>query len=123
MFSGRYFIMAKAAKPQKKKVEPSNGIKKQYLKSGICRVTFKLPVDAAQGAKKVTIVGDFNEWNKAATPCKKQKNGDFTVTLGLKTGREYRFRYFLDGTRWENDWNADKYSPNPHGTEDSVVVV
>jgi 1,4-alpha-glucan branching enzyme len=69
----------------------------------------------------VTIVGDFNNWDKEATPMKKLKNGDFTITLGLASGREYRFRYLIDGKIWENDWCADKYVKNPYGAEDSVV--
>jgi len=33
------------------------------------------------------------------------------------------FRYLVDGERWENDWAADAYVPNPFGGEDSVVEV
>ncbi len=100
------------------------GIKKQYIKSGLlCRVSFRLPKEAAQDAKKVTIVGDFNDWNTEATPMKKVKNGDFNVTLELNAGRAYCFRYLIDGTRWENDWCADRYEQNPYGGENSIVDV
>jgi hypothetical protein len=100
------------------------GFKKEYLNSHPeCNVTFRLPSDAAPEAKKVTIVGDFNYWDMEATPMKKAINGDFTVTLELGTGKEYRFRYLIDGKRWENDWRADKYMKNPYGTDDSVVCV
>ncbi len=34
-----------------------------------------------------------------------------------------RFRYLLDGERWENDWAADGYVPNPFGSEDSLLEV
>jgi hypothetical protein len=54
---------------------------------------------------------------------KRLKNGGFTATVTLESNKEYHFRYFLDGDRWENDWNADKYVPNSHGSDDSVVVV
>jgi len=37
-------------------------------------------------------------------------------------GREYAFRYRVDGERWENDPGADKYVPNPFGSDNSVVV-
>ena len=47
---------------------------------------------------------------------------DFTVTLELETGRSYRFRYIIDGWKYENDWYADRYEPNPYGGEDSVVA-
>lgn len=98
------------------------GIKKQYLMSGLlCRVSFRLPKEAAPDAKKVTIVGDFNDWNSEATPMKKVKNGDFNVTLELNAGRAYSFRYLIDGNRWENDWHADRYEQNPYEGENSVL--
>lgn len=74
-------------------------------------------------AKTVILVGEFNNWDEESTPMQRQKNGDFMTVLELETGREYHFRYCLDGTKWENDWYADKYEPNPFGGYDSVVVV
>jgi 1,4-alpha-glucan branching enzyme len=104
--------------------EPAMSLKKQYLKKNTsCKVTFSFPREAAGSAAQVSLVGDFNGWNKDAIPMKKLKNGGFTATLTLQANKEYHFRYFLDGERWENDWNADKYVPNRHGSDDSVVVV
>lgn len=114
---------------KKKQVKPlkepaTGGIRKQYLKSkSECRVTFRLPKDAAQEAGSASIVGDFNNWSINEAPMKKLKNGDFTITLSLPCDREYRFRYLINGNRWENDWFADKYLPNCYGCDDSVVVV
>jgi hypothetical protein len=54
---------------------------------------------------------------------KRRKDGSFSLTVSLPTGRHYRFRYFVDGKRWENDFAADDYSPNPFGSDDSVVKV
>ena len=101
------------------------GIKKKYLKSdSICKVTFRLPKEAVHEAKSITIVGDFNNWSETDTPLKKLKNGTFTVTIDLQRDREYQYRYLIDSTRWENDWNADKYISAPYGdSENSVVVV
>ena len=47
--------------------------------------------------------------------------GGFSVTVGLDAGRAYRFRYLLDGQRWDNDWAADAYQANDFGGDDSVV--
>lgn len=100
------------------------GIRKQYLKSnGSCKVTFRLPKEAAQGARSVTIAGDFNDWDATKTPLKRLKNGEFKLTMELPRDREYRFKYLIDSERWENDWHADKYVPNSFGNEDSVVIV
>ena len=107
-----------------KPLKEINGIKKEYLNSdSSCRVTFRLPKEAAGAAKRVTIVGDFSNWEKDGIPMKRLKNGDFSTTLELLSEREYRFRYLIDGRRWENDWCADNYKPNPFGCDDSVVIV
>jgi 1,4-alpha-glucan branching enzyme len=99
-------------------------LRKQYRKTGeLCTVTFSLPKAGVASARAVNIVGDFNGWNRAASPMKKQRNGSFSASVSLPCGREYQFRYLLDGERWENDWKADKYVPNEHGSENSVVVV
>lgn len=96
-------------------------LKKSYTKgSKTCRVTFKLPEDVK--AKKAHLVGDFNDWDKQSHPMRKLKKGDFSLTISLDPGK-YRFRYWLDGERWENDWEADAYLPNSFGSEDSVVEV
>jgi 1,4-alpha-glucan branching enzyme len=100
------------------------GIKKQYLKSrNACKVTFKLSRIATPQADKVCIAGEFNNWNTRATPMKKLKSGDFSITLELEPGREYQFRYLIDDARWENDWNADAYVRNPYGYCDNSVVL
>jgi hypothetical protein len=99
-----------------------HGIKKAHIMTrNICKVTFRLPGEAASKAATVTVVGDFNDWNREVTPLEKLGNGDFAVTVELEAGKEYRFRYLIDGQRWENDWHADKYVEGPYGAEDSVV--
>jgi 1,4-alpha-glucan branching enzyme len=97
-------------------------MKKRYLKSKpVCKVTFELPV---KSAKKVCVVGEFNQWDTASTPMKKRKNGTYAVTLELEKDREYQFRYLIDGEKWANDSNADGYVTTPYGDgENSVVMV
>jgi len=95
-------------------------LKKQYLKSKpICKVTFYTP--AAIEAESVYLVGDFNDWDESETPMKQLKDGRFSVTLSLDTGQEYQFRYLIDKSEWHNDWEADKYVPNPFSGDNSVV--
>jgi hypothetical protein len=100
------------------------GIKKEFLKAkNVCKATFRLQRAAAPDAKSVCIVGDFNNWDIHANPMKKLKNGDYSIVLGLEPGREYQFRYLIDESKWENDWNADKYVKNPYGDSDNSVVL
>lgn len=103
--------------------EKKVGIKKRYLKTRkVCKVTFRLPRAVAGDADHVSVVGDFNDWNATATPMKKCRNQDYTVTLELEPGREYQFRYLIDGSKWENDWHADKYVKSPFGDAENSVV-
>ena len=99
-----------------KKVVLATGIKKEYPeKINTRKITFRLPEIAAQEARNVYLVGDFNAWDTHASPMKKLKNGAYTITLELATGREYQYRYFIDECKWENDWNAAKYVKSPFG--------
>ncbi|MEA3349906.1 MAG: isoamylase early set domain-containing protein [Chloroflexota bacterium] len=96
-------------------------MKKSYTKTKTsCRVTFELPAEI--GAETASVVGEFNAWDKESHPLKKRKDGHFSRTVYLDADKEYRFRYWVDGERWENDWEADKYLPNEFGSEDSVVL-
>jgi len=95
-------------------------LKKNYTKTGkICRVTFKLPAEI--NVETAALCGDFNNWDTDTYPMKRLKAGGFSTTISLSAGQSYRFRYLLDGKRWENDWEADAYVPNEYGTDDSVV--
>ena len=100
-------------------------VTKQLLKSKpIAKVTFVLPAEAANGAKQVALAGEFNDWDATSHLLKKQKDGSYKATVELPVGGEYQYRYLLDGTKWENDWSADKYvASGVAGDENSVVVL
>ena len=94
-------------------------MKKNSNKSGSLSVTFELPPIEARSA---ALCGDFNSWSPDAHPMRRRKDGIFVTTLRLPPG-EYRFRYLVDGDRWMNDWNADRYDHNDFGSDNSVLVV
>jgi 1,4-alpha-glucan branching enzyme len=85
------------------------------------KVTFELPPESA--SQRVCLCGDFNDWSQEATPLTKRKDGRFSATVTLPQGKTYRFKYFVDGERWENDNAADEYVDNDYGSKDSVVIV
>jgi hypothetical protein len=79
-------------------------LKKQYFKTKpLCKVTFSVPKQLAACANTVHLVGDFNDY--------------------LRPDCEYQFRYLLDGITWENDPQAEKYTPNVYGSQNSAVAV
>jgi len=49
--------------------------------------------------------------------------GTWRVGVELRSGHEYGFRYLVDGVHWVNDPLADKYVPNPYGSDNSVVAI
>ena len=96
-------------------------LKKQHLKSKpVCKVTFYSPAQIE--AENVHLVGDFNGWSETETEMKKLKDGRFSVILELEAGKEFQFRYLINGKDWHNDWEADKYVANPFSGDNSVVT-
>lgn len=93
--------------------------KKIFKTKSHCKVTFQLPQEIK--AKKASVVGEFNNWDGTANPLKKVK-GVWKTTLDLEKGREYQYRYLVNGQEWHNDFQADKYVPNNVDGDNSVVV-
>ena len=99
-------------------------LKKQYLKSkSVCKVTFTLENDIATSATKVNLAGDFNNWDIESIPMKKSKSGIFSVSIDLEKGKEYQFKYIIEGKDWVNELEADKYVYNEFNSENSVVCI
>jgi 1,4-alpha-glucan branching enzyme len=98
-------------------------IKKQFLKSKpVCKVSFKLTKEQVNNAGKVNVVGDFNQWNETSDELKPLKDGSFSQTLELESGREYQFRYLIDGVTWMNDEEADRYVSSGLGDSQNAVI-
>ncbi|MBN1429821.1 MAG: isoamylase early set domain-containing protein [Anaerolineae bacterium] len=96
-------------------------IKKRYISDGkVCEVTFVLSSELQAGS--AVLVGDFNNWDKDAQPMKQAKDGAWKAKVKLDAGREYQYRYFVNGSEWQNDMLADGYVVHPYGGENSVVI-
>jgi 1,4-alpha-glucan branching enzyme len=83
------------------------------------KVTFTLPAEI--DASEIALCGEFNNWSSEDIKLARTKTGEWQTTVDLVSGQVYRFRYLLDGQRWENAWNADNYVRNPYGGDDSVI--
>lgn len=96
-------------------------LKKKYLSNGtVCKVTFILPNEVK--ARSAFVVGEFNNWDKDVNPMEQAKDGSWKLELKMEAGKEFQFRYLVNGNEWHNDWEADKYVMHPYGGENSVVV-
>jgi 1,4-alpha-glucan branching enzyme len=72
--------------------------------------TFRLNAPTAQ---KVTLVGDFTDWQERPILMKKGSDGNWTTTVKLPQG-EYNYRFMVDGT-WCDDPECAHRVPNPFG--------
>jgi 1,4-alpha-glucan branching enzyme len=88
---------------------------------GTFEVTFDLP--AGLDVESAAVVGDFNDWSADSHVMERTSDGRLEVKVSFEPGTRARFRYRIDGDRWENDWNADDYVANEFGGEDSLLVV
>jgi hypothetical protein len=77
-------------------------------------------VDA--NAKRVELVGDFNEWAKGTTQLTRSgAPGVWVVSVPLSPGR-HEYAFIINGSRWVADPFAPK-SSDDFGTESSVIRV
>ncbi|MCR4784128.1 MAG: isoamylase early set domain-containing protein [bacterium] len=100
-------------------------INKNFTKSGNkCRVTFKLMPETVLrlGAENVVLVGDFCDWKvEAGSEMRLLKNGAFSTTITLETGRDYLFKYVINGSVWENDDQPDAWVNDQSGNSNSMI--
>ena len=102
---------------------PKATAKKATASKATTKVTLSLPKEAVATAKTVIVVGDFNNWSTdEGIALKKQKDGSFGTTVELEAGKEYQYRFLLNGEVWANAWDAPKYVASPFGVDNSVVV-
>ena len=99
-------------------------LKKQFdEKNHVCKVTFTMTKETADTAKHINLAGDFNNWDMESIPMKKIKGGGFSASVNLIQGREYEFKYLIDGKIWLNEPEADMLVPNVFLSKNSVVIV
>ncbi len=73
-------------------------------------------------AQRVSIVGEFNGWQKGKTPLTRLESGLWTVTVPLTPGRHV-YAFVLDDTLVVADPRAAKVRDADYGREGSVVMV
>ena len=78
---------------------------------------------AAPASSRVAVVGDFNDWDPAATPLHPSGDGGtWVVELRLKPGR-YHYTFLIDGRRWARDPSEPPAAGRDFGAPVSVLTV
>ena len=78
---------------------------------------------ADRGAKSVTVAGDFNSWDTAATPLTDADgDGVWSGLVALRPG-SHKYMFVVDGQKWVTDPEADHYIDDGFGMRNAVVTV
>lgn len=81
-------------------------------------VSFKLEAPKAQ---KISLVGDFNNWNPKTHVMKQDKKGVWNKKILIGSGR-YEYKFFVDG-EWWNDTNNERTVFNAFGSINNVLEI
>jgi 5'-AMP-activated protein kinase regulatory beta subunit len=92
--------------------------KTKQLQPSRRRTTFAI---LAPDARRVSLVGDFNEWNPKKHPMAKNDEGLWQKTVMLEPGT-YEYKFWVD-EQWMIDTRNDYRRPNRFGTMNSLVTV
>jgi AMP-activated protein kinase-like protein len=78
---------------------------------------------SVRGAKRVSVVGDFNEWNRASAPMARSADGTlWSTTVAMLPGR-HMYGYIVDDSLFMLDPSQPKGRDPDLGAEGSVVIV
>lgn len=74
-------------------------------------------------AKKVNLVGDFNDWSPTADPMSDENgDGEFTLFYPLGVGT-YAYKFLVDGKNWVSDPANPSSEPDGFNGRNSIVKV
>jgi hypothetical protein len=77
----------------------------------------------APRATRISLVGDFNDWDATRTPMRRAgSEALWTAMVPLAPGR-YHYAFLVDGSRWLADPSAPVARDEDYGAPSSVVTV
>jgi len=71
-------------------------------------------------AKKITLVGDFNKWDKNRHQLQKNADGTWTIDVRLPKGC-YQYLFYVDENNWQTDPRGKKQTPDGFGGYNTVI--
>jgi 1,4-alpha-glucan branching enzyme len=76
---------------------------------------------SAPEAQNVFLLGDFDDWETHPHSLKKDKKGNWKISINLTPGR-YEYRFLVDG-EWQNDPHCDAFVHNTFGSENCLLTL
>jgi serine protease AprX len=74
-------------------------------------------------ARSVALAGDFNGWNSALTPLKKDRTGLWFAEIEAPKPGRYQYKFIVDGYRWTEDPSNGLKVPDNYGGLNSVLAI
>jgi len=68
--------------------------------------------------QSIALAGEWNDWK--AEEMHRKKDGTFYKRKQLRLGRNYEFKYLIDGNEWTNDPDAPEVT-NSYGSNNSLL--
>jgi hypothetical protein len=80
-------------------------------------------VFVSDSAERVSVAGDFNDWDPGATPLRRVGDGDvWSAVLRVAPGR-HLYAFVVDDSTWVTDVTAPRAPETEFGGESSVLFV
>ncbi|HKG92282.1 MAG TPA: isoamylase early set domain-containing protein [Gemmatimonadaceae bacterium] len=113
-----------APAPTVAELAPPAAIAQNVARAGGQRATQNVQfVFVNSDASTVSVVGDFNDWDLAATPLRRTGSGGiWSVVVPLPAG-EHHYSYVVDGKTWVPDASAPQAPAGEFGGTNSVLFV
>jgi len=73
------------------------------------------------GAGDVFLAGEFNGWDMQSLPMKRNKKGEWSITVSLSPGR-HEYNFIVDGA-WVQDPACSERLTNYFGTQNCIIQV
>jgi diguanylate cyclase (GGDEF)-like protein len=78
--------------------------------------------DNPNSTSAISVVGDFNGWNKNADPLLYTNDGRFTLSIPLAPGR-YAYKFVVNNEWYIFDPRANEFAHDGYGGKNSLLVV
>jgi serine protease AprX len=74
-------------------------------------------------AKSVSLVGDSNNWDTAATSLSRNESGLWFAEIEAPKAGRYQYKFFVDERHWVEDPSNGMKAPDNYGGLNSVIVI
>ena len=75
------------------------------------------------GAESVSVAGDFNGWDRLATPLARNGSGLWSTEIVVPSSGRFEYKFIVNGNRWLEDPSNGMKTPDNYGGLNSVIVL